>query len=306
MKIDGDLVKGVAYYIGDGRSATPRSLSTVNQNTDTIIFFLNWLKNYFNISLEKTKIKIKMNTKEFNEEKIKESYSKKLKIKKENITSVSIKEKFKPHHKIVIDVWAHNSKAKRKFDSLIPIVKSKCLKSKKLAIEYIKGIMAAEGSPKYHIKSGSRSVHLKMKNKPEIRYLYNLLTNVIKIRCSILEAKKEGMWLITISGFNELNKLYKLNIFEIESDKKDRLKKIIESYKRMHVKVGDVNKFYLEKLNFYNRKLNKRLTAPELATLIGRERTRVINVLRNMEKKELIMGQRRKTTGTPFEFWEKN
>jgi len=303
MRIDKDFVKGVGYYIGDGRMKAPRSLSTVNQNEKVIKFFLKWLKEYFKFKLKDIKIKIKTSDPNYNEEKLKGEFSKKLGIGKQFIHSVSLKEKSKPHHHTIIDIWANNAKAKREFDSLISVVKEKCLENRGLAVEYVKGIMAAEGSPKYNLKSKSRSVHLKMKNEQEIKYLGKLLNEVIGIKSSILRVKnEEGMWLITISGFYEMNKLQELDIFEIESKKREKLRGITGSYKHAQVKKGDVDKFYMEKLEFFNKKLKKFLTAPELAKLIGRDRTRIINVLRSLEKKGLIIGNRKKSLGRAFEF----
>lgn len=307
MKINKNFVKGVGYYLGDGRMKASRSLSTVNQNIDCIKFFIKWLNEYFNIPTEKMKIKIKVSTPKFNKKKIIEEYSKLLKINKKLIHSVSLKENSKPHHHTIIDIWANNAKAKRKFDNIIHLVKEKCIKNKSLAIEYAKGLMAAEGSPKYNIKSRSRGVHLKMKNESEIRYIGKLLNEVIGIKSSVLKVKnEEGMWLITISGFYELNSLNDLDIFEIESKKRERLKKMVESYKHAQTKKGDVDRFYMEKLNFFNKKLNKNLTAPELAKLISRDRTRTIKVLRDLEKKGLIIGNRKKSVGRAFEFKCKN
>ena len=39
MRIDEEFVRGVGYYLGDGRMKAPRSLSTVNQNEEVIKFF---------------------------------------------------------------------------------------------------------------------------------------------------------------------------------------------------------------------------------------------------------------------------
>lgn len=304
MKIDEDFVKGVSYYIGDGRMTAPRSLSTVNQNMETIKFFLKWLKKYFGINIENIKIKIKTNKLNYNKSKLIDEFSIKLNIKKEHITSVSLKNKAKPHHKILVEVCANNSLAKKQFDNLIPRVKLKCLKNKKLATAYIKGIMAAEGSPKHHVRSGSRTIHLKMKDEEEIKYIGKLFNDVLKINSSILEVKnEEGMWLITISGIEEIKKLNDLDIFEIESRKRDKLKKIAKSYKRTQVKKGHVDDFYTEKLNYFNTKLKRKLTAPELSKLIKRDRTRTISVLRDLERKKLIKSKRKSTRGKPFEFW---
>ncbi len=304
MKIDENFVKGTAYYIGDGRTKTNRGLSTVNQDSVVIKFFLKWLKEYFDIGVECTKIHIKMNVPNFSKTRIKKEFGKMLGITSNIISSVKLKHGAKPHHKILIEVCANNSLAKEKFDKLIPKVKSRCIKNKKLALAYLKGIMAAEGSPKYHKESGSRNIHLKMKNEQEIKYLGNLLNNTLGIKSSVLKVNnEEGMWLITISGYYGLNKLNEWDLFEIESRKRKRFEEIVGSYKRAQVKKGDVAEFYIEKLNYFNGKMNKRLTAPELAKLLKRDRTRTIFVLRNLERKKLIKSKRRNTTGRPFEFW---
>lgn len=304
MKIDEDFIKGVAYYIGDGRMTAPRSLSTVNQNIETIKFFIRWLQNYFYIDKKDVKIRILVPKKNFNECQLKKRFSKKLGIKYKEIHSIKQKHNAKPHHNTIIEIWANNASAKRKFDNTILKVKDKCLRNKKLALSYLKGIMAAEGSPKYNVRSGGRSIHLKMKDEKEIKFIGHLLNEVLKIKSSILKVRTEkGMWLITISGIGEIRKLNELNIFEIESRKKDRLNKIANSYKREQVKKGLVKEFYLENLKTFNKKLKKNLTAPELAKLIKRDRTRTINVLRKLEKEKLIKSKRRNTTGRPFEFW---
>ncbi len=304
MKIDEDFVKGVAYYIGDGRMTAPRSLSTVNQDIETIKFFIKWLQIYFKFNLQNIKIKILIAQPLFNESILKKIFSKKLGIKYKEIHSVKQKYKSKPYHSDLVEIWANNVLARRNFDKSIPLVKKRCLKNKKLAIAYVKGIMAAEGSPKYHKKSGSRNVHLKMKDKKEIKYIGNLLNDVIGIKSNILKVKsEEGMWLITISGIEEIKRLNELNIFEIESRKRNRLREMSKSYKRAQVKKGYVEDHYITKLKFYNKKLKKRLTAPELSKLIKRDRTRTINVLRTLEKKGLIKSKRKSSRGRAFEFW---
>jgi len=304
MKIDEDFVKGVAYYIGDGRMSAKRNLSTINQDKEVLKFFIRWLEKYFNIKRENMKIHIKMINPNYIESEVKKDFSKKLSINEKFITSVGLKSQAKPNHNIIVDISAHNAKAKRKFDSLIHPIKNKSLKNKKLALAYLKGIMAAEGSPKYNIKSGSRSIHLKMKNEEEIKYIGRLLNETLGITASVLKVKcEEGMWLITISGFYELTKLNNFNLFEIEGRKKEKFNNMIKSYKRVQTKKGQVSKFFISNLKHHNKKLKKRLTAPELAKLIKRDRTRTIKVLRGLENQKIIKSKRRNSTGRPFEFW---
>lgn len=303
MKINKEFVKGTSYYIGDGRMTSPRSLSTMNQDLETIKFFIKWLQKQFKADIKNIKIKIIVPNKNYNSLKLKNKFCKKIGVKYKHINSVRQKHKAKPHHKELIEVCFNNVGSKREFKKMIPKVKKECLKNKKLAVEYIKGIMAAEGSVKYHKGSGSRTIHLKMKDKKEIEYIGRLLNEIINVKANILEVKNENMWLITISGMEEIKKSNELDFFEIEGRKRKKLEEIAKSYKRAQVKKGDVKNYYLKGLKFHNKKLGKRLTAPELCKLIKRDRTRTINVLRDLEKKGFVKSKRKNARGRPFEFW---
>ena len=83
--------------------------------------------------------------------------------------------------------------------------------------------------------------------------------------------------------------------------RKKRFDNIISSYKREQTKVGRVVEYYLTKFKQF-KEIEKEVTAPKLAKFVGRERTRVIHVLRELEKDELLEGKRMNKTGRPFCF----
>ena len=296
--MDEKFVEGIGYYIGDGRIKTNRGLSTVNTNVDTIKFFLKWLKKYFNAKIENIRINIFLPRLDFDVNLEKRKWSRVLRA---NINSVKRKYKFKKHHKTIIEVYYSRTITKLILDKLIPITKEKCSTEESFAIAYIRGIMAAEGSPKYDEKSHQRAVHLKMKDKSEVKYVFKLL-QFLGLTPSFLFSKEDNEWLVSISGFSELKKLDKINIFGSHLEKKRKLKKILSNYHHHQAKKGQVREFYITKLFEFERKYEKYCTAKQLSEYIKRDKTRVISVLRKLQRDGLLRGKRIMKVGTPFKF----
>lgn len=296
--IDEKFIEGVGYYIGDGRTKTNRGLSTTNTNVETIKFFLYWLKKYFNAKLRYIKVNIFLPRSNFNATSEKRKWSKLLKI---NINSVKKKYRYKDHHKTQVEVLYSRTISKLLLDKLLPIIKERCLTNKSFAVAYLRGIMTAEGSPRYNAKSHQRAVHLKMKDKSEVKYVFKLM-QFLDLTPSFLFSKHDSEWLVSISGFSEIKELDKINIFRSHSDKKKKLKEILSNYHHHQAKKGQVREFYLRKVLKFRRKYGKYWTARELSEYIKRDRTRVINVLRKLQKDGLLRGKRIMKVGTPFKF----
>ncbi len=261
IPITSKFVEGVAYYIGDGRNKTSGGLSIVDKDISVITFFIKWLQEYF--SVDKTNIKIKFRA---------------------NYT----------------EVFINRTMLKRLFDLIKPIIKEICLVDKNFASAYLRGIMAAEGTPKFNVRSCSRSVHLKMRDKNEIDYIVSLL-NLLDIRSSLLYSKSDDEWLITISGVYELQKLQEINVFKLTNNKKHKFIHLMRSYKREQTKKGDVIPFYMTKINQINN-LGNKITALSLAKFVKRDRTRTLNVLIKLKDDGLLNTKRLQKTGRPFVF----
>ena len=157
--------------------------------------------------------------------------------------------------------------------------------------------MAAEGSPKYNKKSNSKSVHLKMKDNEEIDYVDQLL-NFLNIETNKIHySKSDNEWIVYISSRDELEKLRKIDIFKLSKKRKEKFDYLLSDYKRRQVKKGNVIKFYLNAVNKFEE-----ITAPKLAKDIRRDRTRVINVLRKLQKQGFLKAYRSKRTGRAYVF----
>jgi len=300
MKISADeeFTEGIGYYVGDGRSKTNRGLSTTNTDLKTIKFFLNWVKKYFNAEAGNININIFLPRSDFNINLEKRKWTKLLNI---NINSVKSKYGYKNHHKIQIEVCYFRTIAKFIFDKLIPIIKEKCLTDKSFAAAYIRGIMTAEGSVRYNKKSHQRAIHLKMKSKAEVEYVFQLL-RFMGLTPSFLFSKQDNEWLVAITGFDELKKLDKMNVFRSHGERKEKLKRILSNYHHQQTKKGRVKEFYLTKLFEFERKYGKYCTAKQLSKYVKRDKTRVVTVLRKLQKNKLVKGERIMKVGRPFKF----
>jgi len=298
ISINKEFIEGVGYYIGDGRLKTSSGLSTVNTNIGTIQFFLGWLKKYFNAKAENIRINIFLPRVDFNVNFEKKKWSR---ILQTNINSIKRKYKFKKYHKTIVEVNYSRAISKLVLDKLIPIIKEKCLVNKSFAAAYIRGIMAAEGSPRYNEKSHQRAIHLKMKDKSEVQYAFKLF-QFIGLTPSFLFSKQDREWLISITSFSELKELDKLNVFGSHSEKRRKLKKILSNYQHKQVKKGQVKKFYLTKLFKFEKKYKEGCTANQLSRYLNREKSRVVTVLRKLQKNGLVNGERIMKVGTPFKF----
>tara|TARA_Y100000310_G_scaffold138289_2_gene137261 strand:+ start:58099 stop:59340 length:1242 start_codon:yes stop_codon:yes gene_type:complete len=298
IKIDQEFVEGVGYYIGDGRMKTDRGLSTRNTNVETLNFFIKWLKKYFSALKTEIRVEVLLPRTIFDTAAEKNKWSKLLNL---SITSVKTKHKHEEWHKEMVEVGYFRKITKRLLDKLIPIVKKRCLNQKDLAMAYIKGIMIAEGCVKHNEKRGTRAIHLKMKDKNEVKYVFNLL-RFIGLEPSFLFSRQDNEWVVTITSYDELKRLNDLKIFKFHSDRKNKLKEALKGYKHYQVKKGTVNFFYLSKLLEFEKDSGTHFTVNNLLDYINKDKNRILVVLKELQKNGFIVGERMIQTGRPFRF----
>ncbi len=298
ISVDEEFTEGIGYYVGDGRLKPNKGLSTTNTDVKAIKIFLNWLKKYFSVDDKDVIINIYLPCLDFNVNSEKKKWSKLLEA---NINSVKSKYEYKNHHKILIEVCYFRKIAKLILDKLGPIIKEKCLANKSLAKAYIRGIMTAEGSVKHDEKSHQKAIHLKMKNKSEVEYVFKLL-QFVGLTPSFLFSKQDNEWLTTISGCDELEKLDEMDIFKSNGERRRKFKEILSDYQHRQVKKGRVKEFYLTKLLEFERKHGEYCTAKELSKYLKRSKSRVLNVLRELRESKLVIGERIIKIGKPFKF----
>ena len=223
IKIDEKFVEGYALYIAEGDTglsgkAIPKKLRFTNANIEVIKFFIDWIKIFFPDNYFYLNVILPPNLSVENN--FSEIISKKLGIE---IGDVKIKHG-KYNKKIKYKVCLGSAIIIDLLLSLDKLVKGLCAKDKSLAVGYIKGIMAGEGTVYFN---KSRYVRIEMKNEKEIKYVYSLLKR-LKYDCKVSFRKERlGMCSIFI-GAKQLEKFYSEIGFGSENERNELLKLAVE------------------------------------------------------------------------------
>lgn len=221
--IDEKFVEGYALYVAEGDTGlsgktVPKKLRLTNANIEVVKFFVDWIKIYFPNNYFYLNIILPPNLSVKNN--FPKLISKKLEIK---INDVKIKH----------DNYNKEVKYRICLDSAIIIslvlslnrlVKRLCRKDKSLAVAYIRGIMAGEGTVYFN---RGRYVRVEMKNKEEIEYVHSLLRKM-EYKCKISFRKgRPGMCSIFI-GAKQLEKFYNEIGFGSENERNNILKLAVQ------------------------------------------------------------------------------
>ncbi len=295
LEIDENFIEGLGYYIGDGRTRTNRGISTINNENSVIKFFLYWLRNYFKTSSKDVKATVYMPNSNFNEYKIKREYSKEFDLL---FTRIKVRPKKGKIRKPLIEIYLASSTLKLFLDRILEKIKVLCLNDAKFAEAYIRGILISEGSVGYNSKSGSRQVKIKMKSKSISEFNRICLE---KVGCTpSLNSTIDDMWLVLLSGYDDLERIHKIDGFRHHLKRKLKLETVLQSYKRRQVKQGKVDITYLNLIFDLQKKSNSPIGVKDILEIFYRDRTRISTVLRLLYKKGLLDRTQLNNRGNPY------
>jgi hypothetical protein len=215
IKIDTHFVEGYALYIGEGDTGLSgkkqaRKVRLTNAEPNVIHFFEKWMLNIFpdikTYSLAIIPFKNKELRSAINTAKIKYGkYNKKVKYR------------ICADNAIIIDLIL----------KINVIVKKECLKNKKLAKAYLRGIMAAEGTV-YH-KGNFKYIRIEMKNPSEISYVKKLFSKLDISVTHHSRSNREKMESLYIGGKEKIYGYFKLVGFGCEKNRQTKLKHLIST-----------------------------------------------------------------------------
>jgi len=212
IDINEQLIIGIGLYVGDGYTSKklPR-IVFINSDPGLISFFFHWIKRNFRV--HENELYASVYTSQHDMQRF-------LNI----LHGLNIRCKFyknkKPHHKTCCKLHFDNAVYRYLLDSLITLIQDLCLKRKAFAIEYLKGIFAAEGCI-YLSKRRSPQLFIEMhigKNIDHVGQLFNFLNITHKVYARPLQRKK-----ISVYRKEQLKRLRHLNLFEIYPQKKEKL-----------------------------------------------------------------------------------
>ena len=229
IALDSQFMEGYSLYIAEGDTGlsgrtVPKKLRFTNANLDVIKFFINWIKTFVPGN------SFYVNTILPSGIPVEKDFSRKVSEKLDiEVSKIKVKSDF--YNKII--------KYRVCLDSIIiinlvlaldDIVKMICRRNNALAVGYIKGIMAGEGTVYFN---KSRYVRIEMRNEREIRYVHSLLKN-LKYNCEVsLRSERKGMCSIYI-GAKQLEKFYNEIGFGSELNRQNILRLAVEKKLRVN------------------------------------------------------------------------
>ena len=222
--INNFFVEGYSLYLAEGDTGfngktKPRKLRFTNSDPNIINFFINWFQyhlpnNDFYVNLFKPPLSSFNHKKEsriinHNNLKIKQGYYNKI-----------IKYRFCMDSAIIIDLILDFDKE----------IKGACLKDKKLAAAYIRGMMIGEGTA---YLNRSRYVRIEMRNEKEIKYLHKLF-ELLGFECKLsLRKERDNMWSLYI-GAKQLERYKELIGFGVHDKRQSILDKAVNKQLRVN------------------------------------------------------------------------
>jgi hypothetical protein len=229
IRINENFVEGYALYIAEGDTGLsgkklPKKLRFTNSDLNVIRFFIQWLNSHFpgvdfylNVILP-PETRISENFVNGVEKELSLN-GKRIKIKKDHYNK-KVKYRVCADNAILVDLIL----------SLDKKIKNICLKNKKLARAYIRGMMIGEGTAYFN---KSRYVRIEMRNEKEIKYLHKLF-RMLGFNCRpYLRSERENMWSIYI-GAKQLKKFYNEIGFGVHQERQKILEAAVNKKLRVN------------------------------------------------------------------------
>ena len=192
--IDPLFVEGFALYIAEGDTGLSgkhrsRKVRLTNSEKDIIVLFSRWVKRYLKMEPWYS-VYVPEGNGSYNIDWI-YNMSNNVNINKCKYCKI-------PKYRLNLDC----SLFMDLFFLLEPIVKKECLRNKKLAEAYIRGMLAGEGTVYFKEKQKTRYVRIEMKNEGEIKYISSLLS-MLNIKHGVSERNtRKGMWTVYVGSPN--------------------------------------------------------------------------------------------------------
>jgi len=229
-----EFVEGYSLYRGDGSFADSlRRVCLTNSDTELILFFINWL--YKNFKIEPSTLHAYVKYINESQRKYFIRFLHRAGIK--NIKCyysprvINLKNmKDYERNSSIIDITFNSKFLFRLIKEIEPTIERITLNDKEIALAYLRGIFAAEGSCNYNDKNKTRIVILSNKNKHLINFISRLLL-FYDIRSYISYKKEDELYRLLITGKDNLIKFSFLNGFGHHKIKQNKLKEIIKTYK---------------------------------------------------------------------------
>ncbi len=149
----------------------------------------------------------------------------------------------------------------------------------KIIMSAFSALIDAEGSINWY--GLTRKIRVRMRNKSYLKE-WNSLLNKLGIGCRFSKNKID--WEITISGWEDFNKLDRYGIKFYNSKKLKEWQEMMKGFKRNQISRNSYKEFYINKI----KEGRKGITAEQLAKQLNKSKRVINHFLHKLEKDKLI------------------
>lgn len=259
IKLDDLFFEGIGLWQGEGGKS--KGLYFGNSCLELLLHFLRFVEEKLGLNRNEFKVTINSQTSD-PEDKIKERWSKKLKIPFENFTRVCRDKRINQEY---AQVYLNGIVLSKLMKTLHNKLKRVILQHKNFTVSYLRGIIAGEGQIALK-KSGTIShVSVSSGDLIEVNWYKKCLNNL-----SISSGKymKNGRK-FPIYGRGNLEKMQSLKLLSLHLDKKMKFENGISKYQRYVMKGEKIQKLIMQQLN------PKPKTYDEIANALNKGRSTI-------------------------------
>jgi hypothetical protein len=221
----------IGFIDGDGSIDEKRGrVSFCNSEQFCILKMLDNFEDVFGISRERFCYYLTVPFKS-NSKKIKSTWAENLKVQK-NILAYEDRDKKTKKKLGMIRVFLHDASFPMKINDYLERVRLELEKDKDILIGYLRGFFAAEGAviPGKTRKVIPNSIQFPQKGKDIPEMIKKILDKFGVEGRVVLKQKKADYYCVNITGYDNFKKFYDLGLADLHPEKKEKIKKGLDSY----------------------------------------------------------------------------
>lgn len=225
LKLTSNLTKAVGIYYGEGNSSTKRRLSSFVNSNPVVINAGIKLFELLGINKSNLKARVKVYDPIASDKELKERWSRLTDIPLENFLKTEIahskqiymRNRERPSKLGRLEVIYSSIIIKEIIDNLIKEIKKLALENPEVRKEFIKGLVAGEGSVILKENGKVQELRISSCDKNEQKFIRDLLQEE-----GIKLTEKEREFYVPIFGFDNFKLISKLRLFDFHPDKKQK------------------------------------------------------------------------------------
>jgi len=286
--------EGLGLWVGEG--AKSKGLYFGNTSQELLLHWLKFVEEVLLMPRELFKVTIVLPKIVENVVEIKNKWSELLRIPIENFTNVSFKVNGTPSNFEYIHIYFSSIILSEIMNSICRKIKGLILENQEFSVSFLRGLFSGEGGVVLNSRSRVHHVHLSNQNIELIEFVTEILKRLgIERGKYFYESRK-----FPIYGKKNFEKLIRMCIFKLSTEKKIKLEEGFKEYER------NVEEGKIMELKILEQLLTKTMSYTELSKNLGKGRSTIqSHYIPLLLKKELVTYIGKKERSLLFEITAK-